>query len=657
MQSTTTRTTSSSGRRANLREQFVDLTRRTISEAPKFGLSDSTQLESFERIARIVESGIFRIVAMGEVKKGKSSFINAFLGLSGLLPTDDDVATSTTFKVFYGETESYQVFFEPRLVKPGSEDVEPVYEDVPPKTITKVEIAEYGTEKANPGNVKGVAFIAIHLPNPVLKEGIALIDTPGLGSLHKQHKAVTIRNVPSADVVFFFVDPIEPIIGKEETVFLEYLWTQTQQIVFIQTKSDLQDSEYVSAVAERNMQILSKTLKVPKESLSYFCVSSHLKKQADESDSAELLDASGFAEFTRFFQNALVPNRDRILLRRFLPAVHDAIRNHGQLLADKLSIANASLQNNRSKLEAYEQTLKEAQLEYEEWKRDTLPAILRNYRFSVNQLIEKTNHEIEDGTNASVLVPPLIELARKQCKSIQTLEDRLQIYSADLAAECNSNVNAALARFESVCTELCRQVTGKLHDYSVARQDRLAFCARGEVSLPRKGAMEKTEETARGAFALMGVFSMFSRFVGAPLGKGILVTAGMATTLTWLAPVTLLGVVMYSLKKIREREMEAAISSLYRSLNEMCLECQREARREFKAFAAESVYASEEHFAEYQKQARSDFENRKQEVENAKKRTAEEGKVEAAQLSEQLRLSSLIDGSFLELRKTVEFRD
>ena len=49
--------------------------------------------------------GLFRLVVVGEIKKGKSPFINALLGAPGLLPTLSDVATSTVFKV---EPEQWQ---------------------------------------------------------------------------------------------------------------------------------------------------------------------------------------------------------------------------------------------------------------------------------------------------------------------------------------------------------------------------------------------------------------------------------------------------------------------------------------------------------------------------------------------------------------------
>jgi len=59
------------------------------------------------------KTGIFRIVVMGEIKKGKSSFVNALLGYKDLVPVCSDVATSTIFKICYGPQVGYKVFFFP----------------------------------------------------------------------------------------------------------------------------------------------------------------------------------------------------------------------------------------------------------------------------------------------------------------------------------------------------------------------------------------------------------------------------------------------------------------------------------------------------------------------------------------------------------------
>lgn len=72
-----------------------------------------TQIEGREKdeqyFANIqpVALGLFRLVVMGEIKKGKSSFINALCGIRDLVPVHDNVATSTIFKIHHGEKLGY----------------------------------------------------------------------------------------------------------------------------------------------------------------------------------------------------------------------------------------------------------------------------------------------------------------------------------------------------------------------------------------------------------------------------------------------------------------------------------------------------------------------------------------------------------------------
>ena len=178
-----------------------------------------------------LDSGVFRIVVMGEVKKGKSSFINALLGWPDLLPVDTDVATSTAYKILYGPTERITVFY-----LPADEDPQAVSD---PVEIPRERLSEFGTEAGNPGNDKRVDFIAIELPNTLLQEGVALVDTPGVGGLFKKHRDITFRFAPNADAVLFVMDSVECVISADEIRFLAELRKTTEQVIFLQTKTDM----------------------------------------------------------------------------------------------------------------------------------------------------------------------------------------------------------------------------------------------------------------------------------------------------------------------------------------------------------------------------------------------------------------------------------
>ena len=109
-----------------------------------------------------VALGLFRLVVMGEIKKGKSSFINGLCGIPNLVPVHSDVATSTVFKLHYGSERRYTVYFQQNEGEQKRQKIE----------ITAEQVNDYGTESGNPDNAKGVDFIAAEAPSPALRDGL-----------------------------------------------------------------------------------------------------------------------------------------------------------------------------------------------------------------------------------------------------------------------------------------------------------------------------------------------------------------------------------------------------------------------------------------------------------------------------------------------------
>src|SRR5205814_9329801 len=142
----------------------------------------------------------FRLGVKAETKKCNSSFSNALLREPELLPTSSDVATSTVFKLLYRPETRFKAFFQSDL------DTNPRLE---PKEIPASDLQEYGTEAGNKGNKKRVDFIGIELPHPLLKEGLVIVDTPGVGGLMRAHRDITWRYAPNADAICFVLDSVE----------------------------------------------------------------------------------------------------------------------------------------------------------------------------------------------------------------------------------------------------------------------------------------------------------------------------------------------------------------------------------------------------------------------------------------------------------------
>ena len=298
------------------------------------------------------KSGLFRIVVMGEIKKGKSSFINALLGHKDLVPVCSDVATSTIFKICHGPEVGYKAFF---LQSSGK----------PPVTLQASQLADYGTEDGNPGNEKQVDFILVTCPSPLLKAGLVIVDTPGLGGLFKQHKRITYQYVPKADAVFLVTDSVESPIGQAELDLLADLRKVTKHIFFVQTKSRLVDADARETRRGNNLRILSEQAGFEKDKIRYFVVDSEVKFAADEAQDLKKLDRSGFGDVARFVNGYIRSNVQRLLMARASAEIRPKVEAVARELSSQAAVLKTKTAEDRAKLAA---DLQARQAQIAEWE-------------------------------------------------------------------------------------------------------------------------------------------------------------------------------------------------------------------------------------------------------------------------------------------------
>jgi GTP-binding protein EngB required for normal cell division len=135
------------------------------------------------------EDKTFEIAVFGRVSSGKSSLLNAILETDAL-PVGVTPVTAALTRITYGEKPSMKVSFA----------------EVPAKTMEVTRLAEFATEQQNPGNEKRVTRISVTLPADRLRDGVTLVDTPGLGSLATSGAAETLAYLPKCDLGVVLID-------------------------------------------------------------------------------------------------------------------------------------------------------------------------------------------------------------------------------------------------------------------------------------------------------------------------------------------------------------------------------------------------------------------------------------------------------------------
>jgi len=326
------------------KQEVVNLFNAVASLAHKQKKSELVkQLEEVKK--RLAEEKLL-VVTCGEFKEGKSSLINALLGevKDDLFPVDSDIATGLVSTISYAAQEKITVV----LGEPGQERQQ---------QIAREEINSYANEQQNQGNIRQARMLVIESPNPLLKDGLILVDTPGVGGLNTRHTGITYAFIPNADVVIFVSDVKAPLKAKE-LEFVKMIARHCQNLIFVVTKIDMKTREEYQSVVENNRDKLAHVLERNGNQIDIIPISSHCKLAYLKSGDTEDLGDSNFPALEERLWQLLNGQKGYIILMRALGEIKPIL--------DEIKVEM------QAELEAYQrhatQELKKLELKFQEEK-------------------------------------------------------------------------------------------------------------------------------------------------------------------------------------------------------------------------------------------------------------------------------------------------
>ena len=142
----------------------------------------------------------FLFVVVGEVKSGKSSFINALLG-QAICKVAPDPCTDAIHKIVYAET-AYERAYGPHLKELG-------------------------------------------LPIDILRD-VAIVDTPGTNSIIDRHQEITERFIPESDLAIFVFPALNPYARTSWDLFDLVYKEWHKKIIFLLQQADRASDEELS---------------------------------------------------------------------------------------------------------------------------------------------------------------------------------------------------------------------------------------------------------------------------------------------------------------------------------------------------------------------------------------------------------------------------
>lgn len=166
---------------------------KALSKDQEIEKSFAADMSALETRLSLYESNRYRLAVMGVTSSGKSTLLNALLGKK-LLPAVAVPSSSQLVSCIKGDKLEATVFFEDGKKKTFTG-----------RHLTSDVISQYGDEKYNPKNKKGVKQIEIVSPDLLTPKDLVLEDSPGLDAYGLEgHEHITMHTLlPSTDFCMF----------------------------------------------------------------------------------------------------------------------------------------------------------------------------------------------------------------------------------------------------------------------------------------------------------------------------------------------------------------------------------------------------------------------------------------------------------------------
>lgn len=225
--------------------------------------------EHVDKLISKLESNNITVSIIGQFKRGKSSLSNAILE-DEILPVGIIPITSAVTQVVYGE-KSAEVHFKNGTVE----------------AIDFDQLSTYISEQENADNKLGVESVILKTPAEFLKDGLVYVDTPGVGSYHKNNTEVAYEYMKESDAVIFLLSVDSPI-NQIEIDFLYNTRDFAGKFYFAVNKTDTVGAEDLESYMGYCKKVLRELMNT--DDINLFAVSAKTGTGIEELKEAILTD-------------------------------------------------------------------------------------------------------------------------------------------------------------------------------------------------------------------------------------------------------------------------------------------------------------------------------------------------------------------------------
>ncbi|MBE6045431.1 MAG: hypothetical protein E7221_01885 [Clostridiales bacterium] len=222
------------------------------------------QEEETAKLADRLENKKITIAVIGQFKRGKTTLINTILGRP-VLPVGIVPITAAITRIEYAEPAEGVPEGAADGTARDTGDIATVYfrnglcEQVP-----AADLHMYISEQENHDNERDVAEVELLTEAEFLKDGLTLVDTPGVGSVHENNSKSAVDFAKESDGVVFMLSVDSPL-NQIEVDFLRKVRRFAGKFYFAVNKIDRVDEEELAEYLEYCTALISNIMELEDE--------------------------------------------------------------------------------------------------------------------------------------------------------------------------------------------------------------------------------------------------------------------------------------------------------------------------------------------------------------------------------------------------------
>lgn len=545
------------------------------------------------------------VLIVGEPKQGKSELVNALVN-AAVCNAGEDTTTVV-----------------PTLVRHSEQPTALIVEQEPqhgPAALERVPVpVEQVRERIDQAIADGrpVHRGEVGIPRAVLKDGLVLMDTPGVGATSPTLTTRTLAVVAEADALVMVSDATQELTHNELS-FLKQVTKLCPNIAVVQPKTDL--SPHWRKVVEINQKHLAGA----GISAKIFPVSSTIRTQAMHLRDANLNNESGFPQLVEYLRGEALGKHDQLTRRLVAQNVADAVDTLTESLKTELAA-----QSPRTAAETL------VELETAQARAEDLRRVTARWQKTLNDGISELFADIEfDFRERTWAIISQLNETLDEADPVPIWDEFMEWLNGALSEAVQETFGWLDSRREQLRDEVADQL--REHPDARPRLDRITppspFELVTEPKQPSNGEYRRLDQALtglRGSYGGVLMFGLITSVVGLPMMNVVSISAGL-----------LLGSRSLNEEKdVRKRRRQAeAKTAAQRYVEQVVFQVNKEA----KDVIRRTHRALHQHFTELTEEVQLEITNAIQEIKRSAERSAVDREDRAREIRRKLEELALL---------------